>query len=76
MSVEVIATNPPQQQSNNMDVKLSLKPPNRYNGNPATLDLWLYSLKIYFGACGLDHSGDDSEKCANIAAALLEGPAL
>ena len=50
--------------------------PKRYAGDKQTLEVWLYSLKIYFTAIDWEYDGDDSEKCGKYAVALLEGAAL
>ena len=40
-------------------VKPSVPAPDMYDGKPATLRSWLFSLELYFAACKLDKDGDD-----------------
>jgi hypothetical protein len=50
--------------------------PKRYSGDSKTLEMWLYSVKMYFNAIGWMYDGDDSVKCGTYLVALLEGAAL
>ena len=50
--------------------------PKRFNGDSQKIDNWLYQLRLYFQANDWQYDGDDSQRCAAFAAALLEGPAL
>ena len=61
-----------------MNVSVRVPEPKRFNGNSAKLEMWIYSLKVYFGAIGWDVSedGEQATRGAELAAALLDGPAL
>ena len=57
-------------------MKPSVPAPDRYDGKPATLHSWLFSLELYFVACKLDKDVKDRDYCCALTALLLRGSAL
>ena len=47
-----------------------------YDGKPATLCSWLFSLELYFVACKLDKDVKDRDYCCALTALFLQGSAL
>jgi hypothetical protein len=57
------------------NVSLKLPEPRRFNGTSTALNSWIYSIELYFNACGLDYANAHSNRAAAIVGSLLEGPA-
>ena len=57
-------------------VRPKVPAPDTYDGKPASLRGWLFSVELYFKACRLDFLGTDQDYCGALALSLLRGNAL
>ena len=57
-------------------VRPQVPAPDTYDGKPASLRGWLFSVELYFKACRLDFLGTDQDYCGALALSLLRGNAL
>ena len=54
-------------------VRPQVPAPDTYDGKPASLRGWLFSVELYFKACRLDFLGTDQDYCGALALSLLRG---
>jgi hypothetical protein len=58
-------------------VSVKAPEPDKYYGDTNKLEVWIYSVELYFGAVGWDHTSNTHERrCAAFMSSLFRGPAL